>query len=110
MTYKPPGGMTAKEFNKKTIDWSKTMTKNTLNDLNNHLFAELERLSDEDLKGEELSKEIDRSNAISKIASNVVQNANALLKGYSVYQEYLDSNAPLPKMIGVEKDDKTSNE
>ena len=30
------------------------MTKNTLVDLNNHLFAEMERLGDEDLKGEEL--------------------------------------------------------
>ncbi|RHW46109.1 hypothetical protein DS832_07100 [Bombilactobacillus bombi] len=85
------------------------MTKNTLNDLNNHLFAELERLGDEDLKGEELDEEINRSNAISKVANNVIQNANTLLKGYSTYQEYLDSNAPLPKMIGVEKDGKTSN-
>ena len=30
--------------------------KNTLGDLNNHLFAEIERLSDEDLQGEELEK------------------------------------------------------
>lgn len=34
------------------------MTKNTLVDLNNHLFAEMERLGDEDLKGEELEEEL----------------------------------------------------
>lgn len=38
--------------------------KNTLVDLNNHLFAELERLSDEDLTGEELEAEISRSKAL----------------------------------------------
>lgn len=42
------------------------MTKNTLNDLNNHLFAELERLGDEDLPEDKLDKEIQRSNAILK--------------------------------------------
>ena len=35
--------------------------KNKLVDLNNHLFAEMERLSDEDLQGDELTAEIDRA-------------------------------------------------
>ena len=33
------------------------MPRNTLGDLNNHLFAQLERLNEEDLAGEELEKE-----------------------------------------------------
>ena len=35
--------------------------KNTLGDLSNHLFMELERLSDEDLADEELETEIRRA-------------------------------------------------
>lgn len=54
--------------------------KNTLVDLNNHLFAELERLADEELQGEKLAEEIERAKAIREIASQVINNANTALR------------------------------
>ncbi|MHB1420738.1 MAG: hypothetical protein ACYCX4_14355 [Bacillota bacterium] len=54
--------------------------KNTLGDLNNHLFAQLERLGDEDLKGEGLQEEISRAKAISDIATQVIANGSLVLK------------------------------
>lgn len=53
--------------------------KNTLGDLNNHLFAQLERLSDEDIKGEVMKDEILRAKAITDIAKNIVDNAKTVL-------------------------------
>lgn len=83
------------------------MTKNTLNDLNNHLFEELERLTERDLTEDQLNKEIKISNAVSKVATNIIQNANVGLKGYSLHQEYLDDEG-IPEAIGVKNNAKTT--
>lgn len=53
---------------------------NTLADLNDHLFAELERLGDESLAGDALSAEIERARAISGVAQQVVSNASTVLR------------------------------
>lgn len=53
--------------------------KNKLTDLNNHLFAQLERLNDEDLSGDQLREEIDRSRAITGVSKEIVSNARLVL-------------------------------
>ena len=73
--------------------------KNTLNDLNNHLFAQLEQLGDEDLKGEELKEELNRSKAVSDVAKNIVSNGNLILQAQKFQDNRLDANATLPKML-----------
>ncbi|MBD2782424.1 hypothetical protein [Xenorhabdus szentirmaii] len=54
--------------------------KNNLEDLHNHLFAQLERLSDESLQGEGLKDEISRAKSISNVASQIVENGRLALK------------------------------
>ena len=43
------------------------------------MFAQLERLSDEDKKGDALKEEINRSKAVTSIASQVIDNARLML-------------------------------
>ena len=50
-------------------------TKNKLTDLNNHLFAAIERLNDEEMTDpEKVRMEIEKAKAMSAIARNIVDN------------------------------------
>ena len=70
---------------------------NKLIDLNNHLFAQLERLGEEELNGDALKDEIDRSRAISGIASNIVENARLALEAHKAMGNTIRT---MPQMIG----------
>ena len=56
--------------------------KNTLQDLNNHLFAQLERLTDEDLTDEQLEHEIKRSKSVVSVAHTIVDNTRVQVDIY----------------------------
>ncbi len=61
--------------------------KNTLTDLNNHLFMALERLNDDDLTEEQLDRELKRSNSVAKIAESIVHNADIQVKALRLKNE-----------------------
>lgn len=75
--------------------------KNTLGDLNNHLFAQLERLGDEELKGEELKEEMERAKSIGYVAKQIIDNASLVLDAQKAFniQDKLNTDAKLPKML-----------
>lgn len=62
--------------------------KNKLTDLNNHLFAQLERLSEEDLTPEQLEQEATRTEAIVAVSDKIVRNADLQLKAARLFAEH----------------------
>ena len=55
--------------------------KNRLTDLNDILFAQLERLTDETLKPEQLAQEIERTQSVVEISDRIVDTARLQLDG-----------------------------
>ena len=73
--------------------------KNTLNDLNNFLFAQLERLDNEEMDSDQLADEINRAKAITLVSNQVIQNANLVLEAKKLSYDRTEDDFSLPKMI-----------
>lgn len=73
--------------------------KNTLGDLQNHLFAQLERLGDEEITGDRLAEEINRAKAVTDVATQIIANGTLVLKAKTAYEENIAANAVKPKML-----------
>lgn len=72
---------------------------NKLTDLHNHLFAQLERLGNAELKDEDLNKEINRSKAITSISKEILDNAKLNLEAAKFTAEHLTGVSKLPSQF-----------
>jgi hypothetical protein len=77
------------------------MAQNKIADLNNHLFAQLERLNDETIKPEQMELEIKKAAAISKVASQIINSNKLVLDAAKIVGNGLASS--LPDQFGVKQ-------
>ena len=80
------------------------MARNTLSDLNNHLFAQIERLGEEDISEEKLQQEIGRAKAINGVAKNIIQNAKTALEGVKFTKEYVRGDKGVPDQFKLKEE------
>lgn len=84
--------------------------KNKLSDLNDHLFAQLERLSDEDLTPEQIEVESKRGDALVNVADQIIRNAELTFKASTFVAQHGDRFRPalsglIGKSVTVESSD-----
>lgn len=77
--------------------------KNKLSDLNDHLFAQLERLSEEGLSAEQIEQEVKRADAIVGVSEQIVRNADLQLKAVTILANHGDRYRPHLTMIGADR-------
>lgn len=77
--------------------------KNKLSDLNNHLFAQLERLSDEAMTAEQIDQEAKRGEAIVGIADKIIRTAALQIDAAKLVSEYGSDPAPYLPQIEARK-------
>ena len=64
--------------------------KNKLSDLNDHLFAQMERLSDETLTEEQIEQEVKRAGSIIGISDQIISTASLQLKAVDIVAKHGD--------------------
>jgi hypothetical protein len=84
--------------------------KNKLSDLNDHLFAQLERLSEEGLTAEQIAQEAKRGEAMVEVADQIIRNAELTFKAATFVAQHGDRFRPalaglIGKSVTVEADE-----
>ena len=79
--------------------------KNTLSDLNNYLFEQLERLNDDELTDEQLERELRKTDSIVKVSEKIIETGELAfntMKHMDSYG-YNTNNRQIPVMLQVKE-------
>lgn len=79
------------------------MARNKLTDLNDHLFAQLERLNDEETAKEDMNHEIAKAKAISGIANQIINTNKLTLEAMKLVVKNGGNVADLSDKFGVKQ-------
>jgi hypothetical protein len=79
------------------------MKKNRLIDLNDHLFEQLERLNDDELKDEKLSQEVKRAASMTNVAKQIIDSGRLALDAKKVIASGLMREEEVPAPLRLEK-------
>lgn len=74
--------------------------KNRMQDLNDHLFAQLERLGDEDMTPDQIEAEAKRAEAMVRVSDQIIATADLRLRGAKLYAEFGDRVLHMLPQIG----------
>lgn len=83
---------------------------NNMTSLNNHLFAQLDRLANAELTADQIDQEVKRADAIVSLADQVSRNADLQLKAAKLFAEHGKAVLPLLPQIGSSAPDKEALE
>lgn len=75
------------------------MPRNKITDLNNHLFAQLEKLNDDELTPEQIDQECKRAKAMSSIASQILQSSKLTLEALKLVNEDKVNSKHIPELL-----------
>lgn len=80
------------------------VVKNKLSDLNDHLFAQIERLADEDLTPKQIELEAKRGAAIVAVADQILRGAGLQIQAAKILSDYgIDPSSRLPAIESKSK-------
>lgn len=77
--------------------------KNSLSDLNNILFEQIERLNDDEVMEKSSAQEIERAKAISSVANQIIQNAALQLQAAKFMDDKALTSCEMPEVLKLNK-------
>lgn len=80
--------------------------KNTLSDLNNYLFEQLERLNDDELTEEQLERELRKTDSIVKVSEKIIETGELAFRTMQHMDQYgyNVSDRIVPQMLQAKGD------
>lgn len=79
------------------------MARNKITDLNDHLFAQLERLNDEEIEDKKMELEFEKAKAISSIASQIIKASKLQLDAIKLMSVNGIKHSEIPDSFSVKQ-------